>query len=220
MRFDKNDVKVAILSKNKILADFFGLEAESLGYSVKLIDKGAADLSAFDLCIIDMDTMKSVSGIMSKRTLLVSKESNISIPSFLGTDSEFISWPASVEKLRRIYEELLFEKKTEKNESGVRQKQDESVIYFYRERKNIIRYRDRNIRLSDYEARLLEMLCSNRGEAVSREAINTVFDTQTGNIADVYICHLRKKLEDPFGKRIIFTVRSKGYRITTDMEWE
>ena len=36
---------------------------------------------------------------------------------------------------------------------------------------------------------------------------------------DVYICKLRKKLEDASGQRLIFTVRSKGYKIIIKSEW-
>ena len=80
--------------------------------------------------------------------------------------------------------------------------------------------RGRNISLSDYEMRLLVRLCRNNDEAVSREELNLLLGAESGNIADVYICRLRKKLEEGDGKRVIFTVRSKGYRISSDIEWK
>ena len=66
---------------------------------------------------------------------------------------------------------------------------------------------------------LLKLLCDNANEAVSREDMNKLFGAEDGNIAEVYICKLRKKLEEPLGKRLIYTVRSKGYKIIIDSEW-
>ena len=35
----------------------------------------------------------------------------------------------------------------------------------------------------------------------------------SGNMCDVYICMLRKKIDDQFGVKLIYTVRGKGYMI-------
>ena len=93
-------------------------------------------------------------------------------------------------------------------------------IYFYRELENTVRYKDRNVQLSDHEIKLLGRLCESSGEPVSREELNRFLGADSGNIADVYICRLRRKLESGDSKRVLFTVRSAGYKIITDMEWE
>ncbi|MFQ5948140.1 MAG: helix-turn-helix domain-containing protein, partial [Acidimicrobiia bacterium] len=36
------------------------------------------------------------------------------------------------------------------------------------------------------------------------------------NIVEVYIRHLRRKIDIPFERRYIQTVRGAGYRLTTD----
>jgi len=73
------------------------------------------------------------------------------------------------------------------------------------------------IELSPIEFRLLELLARNKGRVLSREAIedyiwgrNTDLDT---NIVDVYINYLRKKIDKPFGKQLIQTVRGVGYKL-------
>ena len=48
---------------------------------------------------------------------------------------------------------------------------------------------------------------------VRRDELMRLFGAEKGNIADVYISRLRKKLEDPHGPRIIETVRGEGYRL-------
>ena len=71
------------------------------------------------------------------------------------------------------------------------------------------------IRLSDHEWTLFEMLneASGRGEYVTRSELEAAIghDGDAGNIVDVYMCRLRRKLEAPFGKKLIYTVRGKGY---------
>ena len=36
------------------------------------------------------------------------------------------------------------------------------------------------------------------------------------NIVEVYVSHLRRKLDEPFGRHTIETVRGHGYRLTVD----
>lgn len=71
--------------------------------------------------------------------------------------------------------------------------------------------------LSEREEELLKLLLSRKGEAVSRdEACRIIWgkDSYT-NVVDVYIRYLRAKLESENNnsKRIIYTVRGKGYMI-------
>ena len=36
------------------------------------------------------------------------------------------------------------------------------------------------------------------------------------NIIEVYISHLRRKLDEPFGRAMIVTVRGEGYRLSVE----
>jgi two-component system copper resistance phosphate regulon response regulator CusR len=38
------------------------------------------------------------------------------------------------------------------------------------------------------------------------------------NIVDVYVRHLREKMDEPFGSRLIRTVRGAGYCLTAEKE--
>lgn len=96
------------------------------------------------------------------------------------------------------------ENEEQKNEKVIlRNKKNNSVVF-----KNTV------IDLSDNELRTLTLLCENSGKCVTRETLSAHLGAKDGNMADVYICHLRRKLENPFGVKIIYTVRAKGY--TTD----
>jgi len=71
------------------------------------------------------------------------------------------------------------------------------------------------IYLTSKEYDILLYLIMNKGKVLSREKIeNHVwnFDYEGGtNVIDVYILYLRKKIDVPFEKKLIHTVKGKGY---------
>lgn len=76
------------------------------------------------------------------------------------------------------------------------------------------------IPLTAREHSLLEYLLRRRGEVVSkREILDHVWDYDfegDSNIVEVYVRHLRNKLDRPFGRESITTVRGAGYRLAAD----
>jgi two-component system, OmpR family, response regulator len=79
---------------------------------------------------------------------------------------------------------------------------------------------DTPIALSPRQFSLLEFLMRRAGEAVSKAAIldhvwDFAFDGDP-NIVEVYIRQLRRKIDEPFGRRTIDTIRLVGYRLDPD----
>ncbi|HEU5085660.1 MAG TPA: response regulator transcription factor [Acidimicrobiales bacterium] len=76
---------------------------------------------------------------------------------------------------------------------------------------------DTEVELTAREAALLEFLLRHKGEAVSkREILDHVWDLDfegDPNIVEVYVRHLRNKLDRPFGRTAIETLRGQGYRL-------
>lgn len=76
------------------------------------------------------------------------------------------------------------------------------------------------IELTTREFDLLDYLARREGEAVSKEAIlENVWDMNFAgdpNIVEVYVRRLRNKIDRPFGRNTITTVRGTGYRIEAD----
>ncbi len=72
-----------------------------------------------------------------------------------------------------------------------------------------------SVELSAREFGLLEFLMRHPGEVLSRGRIlEQVWDysfTGFSNVVDVYVSYLRRKLERPFGRPLIRTVRGVGY---------
>jgi two-component system, OmpR family, response regulator len=67
---------------------------------------------------------------------------------------------------------------------------------------------------------LLELLMRHKGEVLSRtEILEHVWDFAydgTSNVVDVYVRYLRDKVDRPFGRNAIETVRGAGYRLRAD----
>lgn len=82
-------------------------------------------------------------------------------------------------------------------------------------RRHTVKRADSPISLTKREFDLLEYLMKNRGIVLTREKIlNTVwgldYEGET-NVVDVYIRYLRGKIDEPFGQKLIHTVRGYGY---------
>ena len=76
---------------------------------------------------------------------------------------------------------------------------------------------DRPVDLTAREFAVLEFLARHAGEVVTRtQMIEHVWDRNfegASNIVDVYVGYLRRKLEQPFGRPLIRTIRGAGYAL-------
>jgi two-component system, OmpR family, response regulator len=83
-----------------------------------------------------------------------------------------------------------------------------------------VRRGDQEIRLSAKEFALLETFMRRPGEVLSRlhlleHAWDFAYENRS-NVVDVYVRHLRRKIDEPFGRRSLETVRGAGYRLRLD----
>jgi heavy metal response regulator len=83
-----------------------------------------------------------------------------------------------------------------------------------------VRRDDRRIELTSREYALLDFLLRNQNRVLTRTAIiehvwDMNFDSDT-NLVDVYISHLRRKIDDEFERKLIHTVRGVGYVMRAD----
>ena len=79
---------------------------------------------------------------------------------------------------------------------------------------------DCEVELTAREFALLELLMRHPGEVLSRrEILDGVWDFAfdgDSNIVEVYVGYLRRKIDVPFDRRSIETVRGVGYRLAAD----
>jgi DNA-binding response OmpR family regulator len=73
------------------------------------------------------------------------------------------------------------------------------------------------IDLTTKEFEILEYLFIHKGRVVSREMLardiwkETARQTPLDNVIDVHVTHLRRKIDDPFDRRLLHTVRGLGF---------
>jgi DNA-binding response OmpR family regulator len=76
------------------------------------------------------------------------------------------------------------------------------------------------ISLTAREFSLLEYLMRRAGEVISRfdllEHVWDAYGTSEANVVEVYVGYLRRKIDTPFGRSAVTTVRGVGYRLETD----
>ena len=71
------------------------------------------------------------------------------------------------------------------------------------------------VALSRREFDVLALLARHPGQTLTKEQIGTQvwgWEAESGNLVEVYVARLRRKLDDPDGARYITTVRGVGYR--------
>ena len=77
-----------------------------------------------------------------------------------------------------------------------------------------------SLELTAREFSLLEYLMRHQGEVVSRytllEHVWESYAESDANVVEVYIGYLRRKIDAPFGRRAVTTVRGAGYRLEPD----
>jgi len=80
----------------------------------------------------------------------------------------------------------------------------------------------RSVELTAKEFELLEYLLRNQGQVVSREMLardvwqQTTRATPLDNVIDVHMARLRRKLDEPFDKKLLKTVRGVGFVMRED----
>jgi two-component system, OmpR family, response regulator len=84
----------------------------------------------------------------------------------------------------------------------------------------VVRRGDTVVLMSPKELSLLEYFIRNPGVVLSRtDLIDHVWDFAydgTSNVVDVYVRYLREKIDRPFGRHALETVRGAGYRLRAD----
>ncbi|HEY9350605.1 MAG TPA: response regulator transcription factor [Acidothermales bacterium] len=85
---------------------------------------------------------------------------------------------------------------------------------------HVVRRGEADISLTPREFSLLDYLLRRRGEVVSKRALlehvwNSL-DEIDPNVVEVYIGYLRRKIDPPFGRQAVQTVRGAGYRLAAN----
>lgn len=222
--------KILVIEDEKQIARFMELELIHEGYKVVVKKNGLDGLDElkngdFNLVLLDI-MLPGIDGIEVCRRLRKFSEIPVimvtardGIPDKVkGLDrgaDDYITKPFAIEELLARIRAQLRRNKDEKNDS-VMQIADlmmDTDKYQVKRGKKLI-----DLTKKEYD--LLYYLLKNAGIVVSREQLlNNVWGydyTGETNIVDVYIRYLRSKIDDPYEKKLIHTVRGVGYVLRDD----
>jgi len=219
-------MRILVVEDEKRIADFLSRGLESGGYTVDVAGDGATalemvhateyDLIVLDLGLPDMDGMAVLKKIRTRKTsppvLILSARDAVDdrVKGLeTGADDYLVKPFAYVELLARVRVLLRRGQPTpERLQVG-----DLSLDCI---RRKVTRGGE-NIELAPKEFSILEYLMRNRGRPLSRTMIvehvwDMDYDGLT-NIVDVYIRHLRSKIDEKWPDKMIQTVRGIGYML-------
>ncbi|MBO5415899.1 MAG: winged helix-turn-helix domain-containing protein [Clostridia bacterium] len=204
---------IAIISQNKELSRLIELEALSCGASCRVLTRIPADTSGYEMIFIDADTV-AVSNQLDVNVTVAITEKQESAESLADKYNVVLEYPFLLAELRSVILNMSVSVggELEKNKAYP------SVLYADCERREI-EFSAHKLSFSEYEFRILCRLCATPREAVSRAELDSLLESDGGNMTDVYICHLRKKFEPLTRQKVIYTVRGVGYMTEYSMEW-
>src|SRR5712691_11425395 len=219
-------MRILVVEDEKRIADFLTRGLQGAGYAVDTAPDGTTaiefihytdyDLVILDLMLPDMDGMKVLERIRSRKVgppvLILSARGQVDdrVKGLeQGADDYLVKPFAFVELLARVRALLRRgQPSPEKLQVG-----DLSVDCV---RRRVTRAGE-SIDLAPKEFGILEYMMRNKGRPLSRTMIvehvwDMDYDGLT-NIVDVYIRHLRSKIDDRFPRKLTHTVRGIGYMI-------
>jgi two-component system copper resistance phosphate regulon response regulator CusR len=219
-------MRILVVEDEKRIADFLCRGLQGAGYAVDAAPTGAAalenvhstdyDLVILDLMLPDMDGLQVLEKVRDRKTsppvLILSARGTLDdrVRGLeQGADDYLVKPFAFVELLARVRALL-------RRGQPTPEKLQVADLTLDCIRRKVLRGAEA-IDLAPKEFGILEYMMRNRGRPLSRTMIvehvwDMDYDGLT-NIVDVYIRHLRSKIDDRFPQKLIQTVRGIGYMI-------
>jgi len=219
-------MRILVVEDEKRIADFLGRGLQGAGYAVDVAQDGATalqfthdtdyDLIILDLMLPDMDGLKVLERVRSRRAgppvLILSARGAVDdrVKGLETGADDYLTKPfAFVELLARVRALL-------RRGQPAPEKLQVADLALDCARRKVVRGAE-SIELAPKEFGILEYMMRNKGRPLSRTMIvehvwDMDYDGLT-NIVDVYIRHLRSKIDDRFPQKLIHTVRGIGYMI-------
>jgi two-component system copper resistance phosphate regulon response regulator CusR len=219
-------MRLLVVEDERRIADFIQRGLESSGYEVDLADCAREamqrlpasdyDLVILDLMLPDGDGLQLLERIRNRKgsppVLILSARGTVEdrVKGLEGGADDYLVKPfAFVELLARVKALL------RRGQAGPERLQVADLVLDSLKRR--VSRAGEVIELAPKEFSILEYMMRNRGRALSRTMIvEHVWDTEYDgltNIVDVYIRHLRSKIDDRWPLKLIRTVRGIGYML-------
>lgn len=227
-------MQILIIEDERKLAEAIGAGLKGGGYEVEIVNSGEAGLrhlreSAVDLIVLDV-MLPRIGGLEVLREI---RRSGFKVPVLILTSKDSIedrvrgldsgaddyltkpfAFPELLARLRALH------RRSNPESPSILQLADLKLD----SRGHTVVRSNSTIDLTGREFELLEYLLVNSGTVVSREMVardvwkTTVRYTSLDNVIDVHIARIRRKLDDPFPRKLLHTVRGVGFVLRAGQE--
>ena len=233
-----NGIRILVVEDEENLARFIELELVHEGYEVEKAADGRTALERalsadYDLILLDI-MLPELNGLEVIRRLQKEKQTPVIMltardsvmDKVSGLDAgaiDYITKPFAIEELLARIRVAIKHKLIERAPAETNQpsKEEEGVLSIGQlkldQKKHRVTYGGQEIQLVNREFLMLKTLMENQDIVLSRD---TLLERVCGydyvgetNIVDVYIRHLRTKIDETYGIKLIHTVRGVGYVI-------
>lgn len=195
--------RIAVITENEEIADFFKLELNLFNIAVDVLGSAEGLEEEYPFAVVDTDTCQ-----MPENCQFPVVPLSGSYTTRMTKDDIRLGWPPLLTDIQRLSGVML----ADVDLSGIQLAVTDGDVYISMDEGRLEAELDGCvIKLSKNEYVILRELCEYSGKTVKRERIMELLGATEGNISDVYICHLRRKLEANSVRRLIFTERGKGY---------
>jgi two-component system response regulator ArlR len=223
-----NAYKILIIEDEQQIARYMQLELRHEGYLVEIeydgrdglrrIQEAEPDLVLLDVMLPGMDGMEICRRVrqFSQVAIIMLTSRDQTVDKVMGLDlgaDDYVSKLADIEELLARIRAVLRNKKSQAKQLKTLVIGD---LLMDNARHTVTRV-DKSLNLTKREYNLLEYLLINQNIVLSREQIlenvwgyDFIGDT---NIVDVYVRYLRSKMDEPFPKKLLHTIRGVGYTI-------
>ena len=231
--------RILIVEDEEKIARFIELELKFEGYDVdKALDgrtglamalENQYDLIALDLMLPGLNGMEVLRRIrqVSQVPVILLTARDSTMDKVAGLDAgadDYITKPFAIEELLARIRAVHRNRSRNAGEEPV--KKEASIMaagpVILNEASREVLVSERAVELTKREFDLLCFLMRNKGLVLSRD---TLLEKIWGydyagetNVVDVYVRYLRQKLEEPFGIKIIHTIRGVGYVVREEQD--
>ena len=220
-------MRILVVEDEKKIASFIERGLKEQRYIVDVShdgEKGSflADVNPYDLIILDimlpkMDGLSICSEIRKKNKevpiLILTAKGAVKdkVRGLQGGADDYLTKPFAFQELLARVRVLLRRKNIDKSASLKIDDLELDQI------KHVVKRADKEITLTSKEYALLEYLMHHANEVVTRTMIsehvwNEDFDSFS-NVVDVYVNHLRNKIDKGFKRPLIHSIRGSGYSL-------
>lgn len=220
------EASVLIIEDDATIARFVELELKHAGYDVmraadgpagiELIDSGQVDMVILDLMLPDMDGIEVAREVRRRGwelpilMLTARAETHDVVSGFDAGADDYMRKPFEIPELLSRVRALLKRTRPVQQQSSP---YEASGVRVDLEKREAVRNGE-PIDLTAREFDLLAYLVANAGRVISRdEILSSIWGERQGadsNVIEVFVCHLRNKIDDRENK-VIQTIRGVGY---------